>query len=61
MTNCIITQKEQTDILKAYRKMRESQSNDRPFFLLVQYVPIGKSGGRVVCRPVLSPFRNGDN
>lgn len=59
MTQCIITKQEQVEILKAYRQMREQHSNDRPFFLLIQYVPIGKNGGRVVCRPVLSPVRNG--
>lgn len=55
MAPCNVSQKEQVDILEAYRKMRQEHSSDRPFFMLVQYVPIGKSGGKVVCRPVLSP------
>ena len=55
MAQCIVSQTEQIDLLKAYKEMRERHSNDRPFFMLIQYVPIGKSGGKVVCRPVLSP------
>jgi hypothetical protein len=52
------SQKEFEDILKAWRQCRKEHSSGRPFFMLVQWVPIGANGGgRVVCRPVLSPVR----
>jgi len=57
-----ISQKEQVDILQAWRQCRKEHSSGRPFFMLVQWVPIGvNGGGRVVCRPVMSPVQQSDN
>lgn len=55
MTKCIISQKEQVAILEAYRKMRKSHRAGTPFFMLVQYVPVGINGGKAICRPVSAP------
>lgn len=53
-----ITQKEFEDILKAWRQCRENHSSGRPFFMLVQWVPVGNNGGGMtVCREVASPVR----
>lgn len=60
MGNCQPTQKEFEDILKAWRQCRKEHSSGRPFFMLVQFVPVGKDGGRVVCRPVMSPIQEND-
>lgn len=56
-----ISQKEFEDILKAWRQCRKEHSSGRPLFMLVQWVPIGANGGgRVVCRPVMSPIQEND-
>lgn len=55
MSDCQPTQKEFEDILKAWRQCRKEHSSGRPFFMLVQFVPVGKDGGKVVCRRVDSP------
>jgi len=57
-----ISQKEQVDILQAWRQCRKEHSSGRPFFMLVQWVPVGANGGgRVVCRPVMSPVNSEQN
>jgi len=62
MSNTQISQKEFEDILKAWRQCRKEHSSGRPFFMLVQWVPVGANGGgRVVCREVNSPVRIKEN
>lgn len=56
-----ISQKEFEDILKAWRQCRENHSPGRPFFMLVQFVPVGNGSGKVVCREVMSPVRIKEN
>lgn len=58
MEQITFSQKEQVDLLLAWRQCRKEHSAGRPFFMLVQWVPIGANGGgRVVCRQVMSPVR----
>lgn len=54
----IIPQKELVELLQAWKQCRKDHTSGRPFFMLVQWVPIGANGGgRVVCRQVMSPVR----
>lgn len=60
----VISQKEMLNVLQAWKQCRREHSTGRPFFMLVQWVPVGgDGGGKVVCRKIMSPIRieNNDN
>lgn len=57
---CPVSQRELIEILEAWKQCRESSNSSQPFFMLIQWVPIGKNGGRVVCRPVSMPITQND-
>lgn len=56
-----ITQKEFEDLCKAWKQARFDHSSNKTFFMLVQWVPIGSNGGKIVCRQVSSPHKNNVN
>lgn len=52
------TQTELVELLQAWKQCRKEHTAGRPFFMLVQWVPVGANGGgRVVCRMVMSPVK----
>jgi len=51
-----ISPKEYKDLLEAWKQMRQNNKSSQSFFMIVQWVPVGTNGGRLVCRPVEGPI-----